>query len=392
MNLLTITWSGGENNPFAYFNESLRHELRSLGVRCFDVELGPQFGPTLNDILAKNRIDIALTFQGLGTHILDQNQRNIWEVLGIQLVALHGDHPCHMPANHATDLPHVHHLYGAPSWAVYSETHFRRQKPVHFFIAPNFFKLRSPVEPVESEAFFVFPKNLDDIRGLLAEWQEKFPSDMAALLTEATHAIQENCRAGDPIEHHELIDQLLTPERFDSLVRSFKPTSAKELFHYIHSLLDKIYRNAVSEVVMAELHDVPMLICGRGWDRHQQKASRFHTFKSFDTVANGDHQFRSRYGILDVTPSKDSFHDRALRAMALGGGFLSNSQLNFSKLIGTTEPALFYTCRPGDLRQKAEAVMQDPGAHRARCADFSRAWDQQFTMYNFYQFLTSLKK
>ena len=40
------------DNPFAYFNESLRHELRSLGVRCFDVELGPQFGPALNDILA----------------------------------------------------------------------------------------------------------------------------------------------------------------------------------------------------------------------------------------------------------------------------------------------------------------------------------------------------
>lgn len=387
MNILTITWTGAEYNTFSYFTDCIHRSLAPYGIRCFDVKLGETFGPSLADITRKNRIDFAITFQGIGSNIQTQNNKNLWEELGIKLICLHGDHPCHAPVNHASDSSHIFHLYNAPNWALYAEKHFTRKHPVRYFIPPNFLNIHQPLSAIESDAFFVFPKNLNDTSQLQEEWKNKFPPLFSDFLIEALHAIADNYHAGDTLEHHSVIEQLLTPAKFAELTHAFRPASESAFFHFIHSLLDKVYRNVVSESVVAALQDVPMVIYGRGWERHQLKASRFHAFKTIENLADVDFQYQSQYGIIDVSPTRECLHDRTMRAMASGCGFLSSCQFDFTSVLGRNEPGLFYSNRKEDLREKVEKVMADPDAHRTRSVEWGRAFEHQFSIFEFLTFL-----
>ena len=390
MNLLTITWPGGGNNPFEFFTKCIRQHMQSLGTCCFDIELNDRFASHLLDITRQHRIDVAITFQGMGSNLCNQEQQNIWEWLNIKLLCLHGDHPCHVPNNHVADSSHVLHLYGAPSWALYSEKYFARKRPVQFFMPPQFFQRKQRIERQTSECFFVFPKNLEDTSKLIEEWQSQYPAPLAGFLIMAAQAIMDSYQAGDDIEHHALIDQLLFPEKFAQLCHAIGPSSEPDFFHAIHSMLDRVYRSHASESVLKELKDVPMQIYGIGWDRHKPHASKHHTFKTFDTLSNGEYQYASRYGIVDASPSCDVLHDRSLRALGWGSGFLSNCQLDLANLVGHAQDGLFYGGWPGDLREKAEAVMADPDRHQARAIELGQAYHRSFSMAQFHRNLIHL--
>jgi hypothetical protein len=159
---------------------------------------------------------------------------------------------------------------------------------------------------------------------------------------------------------------------------------------HIHTLLDKIYRNMVAEHVVNELKDVPLKIYGRGWERFQRRQNPHHEFLSFDAMSDNAFQFGSRYGIVDAAPIHDSLHDRTLRAMGNRSSFLMGSNWAYETFLGGDHGNLFFDGAAGALRARAERVMQSPEAHRAQCADFSRQYQDHFSLFSFIKYLEQM--
>jgi hypothetical protein len=389
MNIITLTWNGGENNPFEYFSHCIRKGLEKFGAHCTDVAIDNSLADKINEF-SKRRIDAIITFQGLCSNLQDAQGSNVWDKLKVPFVSLHGDHPSHMTINHSADSSSIHHLYAFPSHSGYANKYFTRKESTSFYMMPNVFRQAAKERP-RTGKFFVFPKNIDDVTLTKQEWKEKLHPDLSKFFIMSAEEIESNYKSGDLIEHHELIDTLLTESRFGSLVNALKIENVIEFFHFIHGVLDKVYRNVVSESLIVELKDVPMEIYGRGWDRFKTNASPCHIFKDFTNLSDGDFQYFSEYGIIDVSPVRDGLHDRSFRAMANDSGFLSNCNFDFYSSMGDRGENLFYTGRAGSLRNLAEIVMDNPLKHRARASQFSNSFDKSFSMYGFYSFLKMLK-
>lgn len=388
MKILLITWQQGENNPFDYFNSQLKKQFELIGCIVSMIDLDDNFISNLN---SHSKADVAITWQGLGSNINTDEGVNLWEKMKTQLVCLHGDHPCHMPFNHEVDNAYVHHIYAAPSFARYANTYFNKSHPAIYYLFPNIFSPRN-IKVERTGNFFVFPKNLDPITEIFNTWKINLRPKTSQFLIEAADIIISDYELNLFKDHHSTIDELITREKFDQLLIENDVTNEASLFHELHSLLDKVYRNYASEQVINLLQNYPVKIYGRGWDSFKERNNSKHEYFEFDSVANGDFQFDSNYGIIDIAPSIDSLHDRLFRAISRGGAFISNSLLSHTSLIDKEFDNLFYRIDNNNLQETAEKIMTSPKEHLDACETFSISYNQKNSFYNFYLYLVSLTR
>jgi len=386
MRILLINWQGGENNPFDFFNNKLIGLFQSMGCIVSKIELDES---VVSNLLNHQKFDLAITWQGLGSNLNTSNGNNLWGEIKIPLVCLHGDHPCHMPLNHAVDSAYVHHIYCAPSFSAYSNILFNRSNPAIYYLFPNFFG-NEKTEYNRSGDYFILPKNLDSIDDTLNRWKVVFKPITARFLIQAAQSIMKDYDSNLFKDHHATIDDLLAGETLEKIKFENGISDEIGLSHVLHRTLDKVYRNYASEQVVDSLKDYPLKIFGRGWDKFKSKRYKKHEYLEFDSVVKGGFQFYSNYGIIDITPAVDALHDRMFNALSHKGGFISNSLLSHTSLLGSEFDSLFYRVNSDDIRDSVERVIESPKNHLMECEKFSIDYNKQYSFLNFYLFLVSL--
>jgi hypothetical protein len=391
VNIVLINWTGGENDPFTLFNQCLAQHFEKNGRNTITINLDSEFTKNMNLALGLG-VDFAVTWQGLGSNLKTEQSsgKTIWDDLKVPLVCLHGDHPCHSASNHFGISEYVYHLYGAGSFAKYANRYVPRLSPAQTLFTPNFFMHQvSPPNEYKGD-YFVFPKNYDDTLVTLNSWKKNYPEIIYELFLEITESIKAEFQKGNSADHHEIVGHHLTAFIYDVLKDHFRVDDDSVLRHHMHATLDKFYRNYVSEHMLLQLTDVKVKVFGRGWDRFASMGNANHEFHSFDKAIDGNHQFHSNFGILDVAPINDSLHDRTMRAVANTNGFLLASSWSHKEYLGQDFSSLFYLGKKDELPERAEQVIQDPEKHRSLSMDFSQRYNQAFSFYRFLKDLEGL--
>ena len=311
----------------------------------------------------------------------ETNKTRIWDELKIPLIINHGDHPCHMMAHHRGDSGYVQHIYAAPSFALFANKHITRKNAASFLQSPSLFS--NEINGNFAGNHFVFPKNLDDTQQTLTVWREAEQKVLGHFLLAAFEAIQYELTLRNQRDHHQVIDEMLLPDIVEHLKIELNTDSEYLIQLHIHALLDKVYRNILSEHVVTELHDVPIKIYGRGWDRFKAKNNPKHEYLDFDKVCDNAFQFSSHFGVLDASPIYDNLHDRTLRAIGNQSSFLSGSGWDFENMLGNGFGNLFFNTQSGNLLANAERVMTAPLQHREQCIAFSNAYRQRYSAYGY---------
>ncbi|MEZ2311138.1 hypothetical protein AB6809_31320 [Paraburkholderia sp. RCC_158] len=390
MNIVILNWPDGENNPFGYFNSCLKACFEQLGRPTRIIDLGDGFGQELLDAHSQG-IDFVLTWQGLGigaTQHADKQSSTIWDDLKIPLLCLHGDHPAHAPGNHKAMSPWVQHIYGAASFASFANRHIPRKHPATYVPLPTIFP--DTVKGDFEGDFFVFPKNINDNVATFDAWSRASQRDTALFLLEAADAIISEFGRGNRQNHHDIIDSMLTPQVLQTLQTELMSGTELLVRMHVHSMLDKVHRNAIAEHTVLQLRDVPIKIYGRGWDRFKTCRSPKHEFLAFGALSDNAFQYASNYGVLDAAPTNDGLHDRTTRAMANQSSFLIGSNWPHASLLGKDFGELFFDGTPHDVADKARQVMEAPKAHRERCREFALYYRANFSLFGFLKHLESI--
>lgn len=380
MRILILSWSGGENDPFAFFSEQLRRRLLSIGHEAYVV---PLEGPVASSIEAIHRavgVDLVIAWQGLGSALRSgDGSQTIWERLRLPLVCLHGDHPSHNPSNHTQSSPYLLHVYWSSFFESAANWLIPRELPGVLESSPNLFE---PVEryPEYAGDFFVLPKNYTHVADLRAEWRNRIRPDVRRLLDAGADAIIDAYRKGNKVNHHEVILEFLQSASVASIHGGPADAHSLSLVHFLIRTLDQVHRNTASEFVLDVLADVPIRIYGRGWEAFKARRNPNHVFLPFDRLETGASQYHTQYGILDIAPANDLLHDRSFRAMRMGAGFLISSEWKKGEAIHDGYSDLFFGGDADELLRKAEKVREDPVSHRARVQAFTNAFDACFPL------------
>lgn len=381
MSIVILNWAKGENDPFTHFNDRLKKSFEQIGRTTRIIGIDEQLIPGLFDAHSKGTgIEFIFTWQGLGSQLTA-----VWDELKVPLLCYHGDHPCYNAENHSSASPWLRHIYSVPSFALFANTHIPRKIEATYFPPPILFD--DAVKGNFVGDYFVLPKNLDDNRSTMDVWRHIPERHLSRFLLDAAGAIISEFRNGNHVNHHAVIESLLTADQLAILQKELGSDSINPVRMLVHALLDRIHRNAVSESILHELADIPLKIYGRGWDRFKAIGNGNHEFLSFDAVSDNSFQFASNLGIVDVAPIRDSLHDRTLRAMGNKGGFLMGSDWPHASLLGQDYSDLFFDGSLGNLRSKADQVMASPKAHRERCRDFASRYHTQFSLFSFVKYL-----
>ena len=388
MNIILINWNSGENDPFTLMNNNLKVMLEDYGCLVTVLEYDLEFSKKIFSIECERKVHLAITYQGIGSDLKITNEEIcFWEYTKIPLLVLHSDHPSHNPINHAIDNIYVLHTYCLWPYNRYSNKNFIRNNPSLFLGTPSFYKENNTTEQKFNRDgdFFVFPKNLDDTKQLLYSYKKINPI-LYQIMEKLYHAIYDNFIFGDLLELHDVIDSNLDGALFEKLNYSLDRDTNRQLFHGIHSQADKFYRNIISEFVVDELKDYPLIINGRGWD-FKEKNNKNHQFNPFGEAVNGEGQFFSNYGIIDVVPHMYSLHDRTLRAISYGTGFISNSRIIYKDKNGNGFEDLFYSGEASDLKNKVDNIVESPQRHRERILEFRNIFSENLKFEYFYHYI-----
>lgn len=389
MKILLINWRSGENDPFSFFNQLLKEAFEKVGRPTAILNLEDiNFKSKLSNYKQEG-ISFAFAWQGLGSRIQlsDDSAHTIWDELQIPLLCHHGDHPCHMPLNHKAISKYIVHNYFAPSFAKFANTYIKRNIAATFTQGPILFKNEVAGNVIGD--YFVLPKNYDDIELTLNSWKEIPCKSLSAVLFNGFELICNELKKTQQVDHHDLIDDILTDTILEAICTELKIYSPLSVKFHVHALLDKIYRNKLSEHILLELHDVPIKVYGRGWDRFKNKSNKNHEFLNFDKLGDNAFQFSSNFGILDVSPTADNLHDRTGRAIANNSSFLSGSAWDACGQLGEEYSQLFFSAKSGQLRQLAENVMLHPNLHREVSHSFATKYKSTFSLYNYLKFVES---
>jgi hypothetical protein len=162
-------------------------------------------------------------------------------------------------------------------------------------------------------------------------------------------------------------------------------------YHEYHSALDHYLRSHKTVSAVTALREFPVRIYGRGWDRIAQNAPASHVFEPGRNMADSQDLYYTRFGLVDVSPSK-GLHDRARRAMANGGSFLSSANLEDSFADIGRFDSLFFSFRINELPEKCAAVLRDPEAHLALAQQFARMYHDRFNFKDFVNRIDCLAK
>jgi hypothetical protein len=384
MKTVILNWKEGENDPFTEVNRSLAHMFRSCGKNVRTLQLTDSSWAEQLGEIALEGIDFVYTWQGLGSNIvLADNGDSIWELLKVPLICVHGDHPAHMPANHTFESRYCFHLYTNADFASYSNQHFRRKRSAYVIDIPQVF-FEQPAS-IEGEAVFHIVKNIRHTDEFEAEWVKTLPEFALKAYLQAAETLKNQIISKPYVEVHEVLDELIAAEAWDWFSEQQNPGLA----HRFHSSLDHYVRNFKAMLLLDELRDVPLKIYGRGWQRFKENAPEHWQFFQGMDMADSQNLYYSRYGIIDVSPSK-RLHDRTRRAIANGRPFLSSANLEDSLQSAQAHQDLFYDFRPGQLRGKCESVMSNPGAHLERAREFAQLYHETFHFQNFVSRLDAL--
>jgi hypothetical protein len=383
MNIVLLNWKDGENDPFSYINSELKLSLEDHGCNVDIVSTEGELAQNIFLLDYQKGIDAVIAHQGIGSNTrLASNGKLIWDELKICLICLHSDHPSHAPQNHTADSKYIFHTYCNKGTELFSNNMKFRSNPATHLPLPSFYLKRDNLMPRKGD-YFVFPKNIDPIHSIFDNWKTTLPDIFYKSLRSISEEIIDNYKLGNPISHQDLITNSISICDIESIRKTSVNLNDSKVWHYIYQQTDKIYRNAASQLVLEELSDIPLLINGRGWDYFSLNSSKYHKFSNIDLVKDGDTQFYTQYGIIDVVPHRYSLHDRTLRAIAHRGGFLSNSEIDFNSSFGRSFPDLFYTGTKGNLRTKAELVMNNPEHHLETCQEFGSLHESKYSFSDF---------
>jgi hypothetical protein len=317
-------------------------------------------------------IEFAFTWQGLGSAVkLRDTEVSLWDHLRIPLICVHGDHPCHMPLNHELESPYCFHLYTNADFARYSNRHFRRAHGASVIDIPQVH--REPRLVLQGGEHFVIAKNINDPQVTESSWRERLPRAVFDVFMSAAETLKAQIAREASVELHDVLDELLVQQRIDWLTPEVNVVG----YHDYHSQLDHYLRSHKAMTAVAALRDFPLHIYGRGWDRVARTAPASHVFEPGRNMANSQEMYYSKYGLIDISPSK-ALHDRTRRAMANATPFLSSANLEDSFENVRRFESLFFTFRLEELPEKCSAVVRDPQSHLALAQEFASLYHERF--------------
>jgi hypothetical protein len=387
MKVVILNWNRGENDPFSVVNAAMHGHFRSCGKNVEVIEISSDDWPNrLAELAASSGVEFAFTWQGLGSAAATGTTgESIWEFLRIPLICIHGDHPSHAPSNHALESRYCFHLYANADAARYSNRHFRRTRGASVIDIPQVHRERRLEQ--RSGDYFVVAKNINDPAATEAFWRER--ADRATL--DAYMAAAETLRsrvAKEPyVEMHDVLDDLIAKNNLEWLT----PATDIAAYHQYHSQLDHYIRNHKSVTAVTALRDFPLRIYGRGWDRIATNAPALHVFEPGRDMAESQDLYYTRFGLVDVSPSK-GLHDRTRRAMVNGSGFLSSANLEDSFPDITPFDGLFFSFGTKDLPEKCTAVLLNPERHHEAAQEFADLYHARFHFRDFVSHIDQLAK
>jgi hypothetical protein len=370
MRIVILNWSGGENDPFTHFSRLWQRRLLEAGHKAYIIPLDAAVLPTVVALHQQAPVDLAFCWQGVGSTLVPGGHtQTLWELLRIPLVCLHADHPTYQPANHQQSSPFLLHLYGELSFAKAANQLIARDWSALHGFYPNLFAMDEPHEEFTGD-YFVLSKNIQDLAAIRAEWATRYESSVVVLLSAAASAIERAYLDGNLINHHQVILEHAPAPIREQIASGAPAEPASRFMADFTRELDRIHRIVAATFILDALPQVPIRVHGRGWEQFRARGNPLHEFLPADTVEQSGHHFRSQFGILDVAASNDALHDRTLRALRHGAGFLLSSNWKRGTQIRRDFPDLFFGGDADDLARKVAKVQADPAAHRACCTAF----------------------
>jgi len=386
MKAVILNWNRGENDPFTVFNKTISQYLHACGKNVEVIEITEQDWVAQLAKLAPSGVEFAYTWQGLGSSAaVAATGVSIWEHFKIPLICIHGDHPCHMPSNHQLESRYCFHLYTNADFARYSNRHFRRMRGASVIDIPQLH--RETRLPRRVGDYFVLPKNINDPTVTEDSWRQRLPKPAFDAFMMAAETLKARLANEAYVEIHDVLDELIVQHGLDWL----GPAANAAAYHDYHSQLDHYLRSYKTLSVVSSLRDFPIHVYGRGWERFAQNAPASHVFKPARNMADSQDLYYTRFGLVDVSPSK-ALHDRTRRAMANEGAFLSSANLDDSFDDIARFDRLFFSFRTRDLPDKCAAVLRDPEAHLAVAQQFARTYNERFHFRNFVNRIDQLAK
>lgn len=373
MKTLILNWNKGENDPFTHVNAVMRKHFAACGKDVEIVDIANDHWPVRVADLGKARVEFAYTWQGLASPAkIGPRAECLWEVLRIPLICVHGDHPSHMPLNHQLDSRYCFHLYANGEHARYANRHFRRTRAASVVDIP---RLHNDVpRSIREGDYFIVAKNLTHPLDMEDIWRGRLDPRSFEIYMRATEVLRARVPSAGYVETHDVLDELIQQDSIEWL-DSTRSTAA---FHQFHSQLDFYARNFRTVHAVASLRDIPLRIYGRGWDRIRSNASLKHSFHPGRDMALSQDLYYSRFGIIDISPSR-GLHDRTRRAMANGCGFLSSADLDGSfEGIGQFGQ-LFFDFAPDVLSLRCAEVIRHPEAHVTAATEFGEQYHARFS-------------
>lgn len=386
MKVVILNWKAGENDPFTVANETIRQHLHACGKNAEVIEITDLSWPATLAQLASTGVEFAFTWQGLGSHIMvgDGNQ-SLWDQLKIPLICIHGDHPSHMPRNHWLESRYCFHLYNNAESARYSNRHFRTKRSASVIDIPQLH--RETRLKHKSGDYFVVAKNIYDPATTESAWRQRLTKQVLDAYIIAAETLKARIASELYVDLHDALDEVIIRNELEWLT----PGTNISAYHEYHSALDHYLRSYKTVTALNSLREFPVRIYGRGWDRIAQTAPAIHVFERGRNMADSQDLYYSKYGLVDVSPSK-GLHDRTRRAMANGTGFLSSANMEDSFADIERFSPLFFSFGVNDLPEKAATVVRDPEAHAVLAQQFGFTYHNRFHFKAFVNRLDHLAK
>jgi hypothetical protein len=377
MKAVILNWNAGENDPFTVVNATIAHHFRACGknVEVIEITAG-DWGSRLIE-LAPSGVEFAFTWQGLGSSAaVGEPRQSLWDHIKVPLICLHGDHPSHMPLNHQLESRYCFHLYTNAEFARYSNRHFRRTRSASVIDIPQLH--REPHLGRRAGDYFVVAKNIDDPLDTEKRWRQQLDKPVLDAYMMAAETLKSRLIREAYVEIHDVLDGLIAEHRPEWL------GSRENLagYHQYHSQLDHYMRSHKTVSAVNALREFPLRIYGRGWDRIAREAPASHVFESGRNMAYSQDLYYTRFGLVDVSPSK-GLHDRTRRAMVNSGAFLSSANLEDSFADIARFDRLFFSFRTDELQRKCVAFLSDPEGHLALAQEFAHTYHNRFHFKEF---------
>jgi hypothetical protein len=381
-----LNWNGGENDPFTVVNATIRQHFRACGKNVEVIEISENDWPARLAELVPAGVEFAFTWQGLGScATVGETGDGLWDHFRIPLMCLHGDHPSHMPLNHQLESRYCFHLYTNAEFARYSNRHFRRARSASVIDIPQLH--REPRLQRRVGDYFVIAKNINDPPMTESLWQQRLDKPVFDAYMMAAETLKARIARDSYVEIHDVLDDLVAQYSHELL----SPAANMAAYHEYHSQLDYYVRSYKIVAAVTALREFPLRIYGRGWDRIARSAPASHLFEAGKNMADSQDLYYTRFGLVDVSPSR-GLHDRTRRAMANLGAFLSSANLEDSFTDIERFDPLFFTFKIHDLPEKCEVVLRDPETHLALAQQFARVYHDRFHFKNFVNRLDDLAK